>query len=211
MILVHWHKLKEQQIQPEGITFVTSAGFSTSTGTDYTLTGLQSGDFVLCQQSADTGVPDLYTGFTNIKTLSNTVDARWSYIFSTGTSLTFTGTESESVVLAAFRSVNATTPLDVASTSNHPSGERTTLTPASITPVTDGCMICACIAIDDSDQTSATTPTGFTTATALFGGDDVTTIVTYKLQTTATTESPSAFSWSADEVAGTETIALRPA
>lgn len=195
------------------ITFVTSAGYSTTSLSSHTLTGLQSGDIVICQQSADTGSPDLYTGFTNINiSTSSSVKARLSYIFSTGSSVTINGTDVEAVILTAFRGVDQTTPLDVTSTGNEQQ-DANSLTPSSITTINNGCMILACIAIDDSDKTDATTPTGYTTATAIFsnGADNSTGIVTYKKQNSAGTESPSAFSWGGnDEDASSRTIALRP-
>ena len=219
MILAHWHRLKQAQIPPvvsEDIEFVTSAGYSTTDGSTHTLTGLQSGDFVLLQQTADAGDPTLLTGWTNIDLCSASIDVRWSYQFSTGTSVSFTADDRESAVMAAFRNVNATTPFDVTPTSNFAVGTTTSKTPSSITTVTDGCMIVVGIGIDDVDETSATISTGYTTATSVFGGNTTnsngaTTIVIYKTQTSSGTESPSAISWSNTESSATETIALRPA
>lgn len=219
MILAHWHRLKQAQIAPvvTDVEFVTSAGFDTDNNTTHTLTGLQSGDFVLLQQTADAGDPTLHTGWTNIDLCSATIDIRWSYRFSTGTSVSFTADDRESAVMAAFRNVNQSTPFDVTPTSNFTVGSGTSKTPSSITTVTDKCMIVVGIGIDDVDQTSATISTGYTTATSVYGGDTgggsdgATTIVIYKTQTSAGTESPSTISWSASEASATETIALRPA
>jgi len=203
-----------QSTASTGITFVTSAGYSTTSSSSHTLTGLQSGDIVICQQSADTGIPVLFTGFTNINlSTSTSVETRRSYIFSTGSSVTINASEQEVVILTAFRAVDQTTPLDVTSTGNDQSNTVNSLTPSSITTTNNGCMILACIAIDDDeDKTGATTPTGYTTASAITGGDGSTGIVTYKKQNSAGTESPSAFSWGgSSEDASSRTIALRPA
>ena len=101
MILAHWHNLLRQtQIPAEtGITFVKAEGMNTTDGSSHTVSGLASGDIVICLQAADTAVanePALYTGFTNIKyfTVAElSVPCRWSYIISSGSSISFTGTD----------------------------------------------------------------------------------------------------------------------
>ena len=218
MILAHWHKLKEFQV-PRGIEFVTS-NFTYLPEIDdgqtlpvATLTGIQSGDLVLANVVADTGVPNLQSGWTNIGSFSGLHDARWSYQFATGSSVSYDngGGDDEAVVLAAFRNVNQTTPLDV--TIPTPVGgnnSSTSVTPPSITTVTDGCMIVVGLGIDDNDKTNATLPSGYTTASFGFQ-TNANSGVFYKKQTSAGTESPSTISYSGGEANACITIAFRPA
>ncbi len=198
-----------------GIAFVTSIyEFVDGAGTT-TLTGIQSGDFVVAVITGDSGgVSNLSTGFTNIQDDedSNSVNYRMAYSFSTGTSINYVrNTGDEGIVLAAFRGVDSTTPFDVTTPSLETSvGSVTSITPPSITPTSDNCMIVIGLGIDDDDKTNATISTGFTTAE--FGHvDNTNTGIFYKKQGTAQQESPSAISWSGGENAIAGTIALRPA
>jgi hypothetical protein len=219
MILAHWHNLLRQTQIPtdvaEDIEFVASTFNYNASGGSTTLSGIQSGDFVLAIQGGDAGVQSATpTGWTNVQNYdAGGVDYRMAYAFSTGTSITYTVTSSadEGFVLAAFRGVDSTTPLDV--TPNALSADDsslTSITPPTITPTSDKCMIVLGLVIDDFDKTDATISTGFTTAS--FGHQtNINVGVFYKIQTTAQQESPSAISWTGGEAACCGTIALRPA
>ena len=202
-----------QSTASTGITFVASMFEFFGSGGTATLTGIQSGDFVVAVVTGDSGGQSpVASGFTNISnSASNSVQYRMSYGFSTGTSIGYTRSDNdEGVVLAAFRGVDSTNPLDVTPPSLEiSSGNVTSITPPSITPTNNNCMIVVGIGIDDNNKTNATISTGFTTAS--FGFEDNTnTGVFYKKQTTAQQENPSAISWSGGENAVAGTIALRP-
>jgi hypothetical protein len=219
MILAHWHnKLRQTQIPTdvaEDIEFIASTFNYNAEGGTTTLSGIQSGDFVVAIQGGDAGVESpTPTGWTNVQFYNGGgADYRMAYAFSTGTSISYTTTTTsdEGFVLAAFRGVDSTTPLDV--TPNELSFEDsgvTTVTPPTITPTSNKCMIVIGLVIDDSDQTDATISTGFTTASFGFS-TNITVGLFYKIQTTAQQESPSAISWTGSEAVVCGTIALRPA
>lgn len=203
-----------QSTASTGITFIASIFEYIDGAATSTLTGIQSGDFVVAIVTGDAGGQSpVASGFTNIaNSNSNSVQYRMSYGFSTGTSIGYTrSSNDEGIVLAAFRGVDSTNPLDVTPPSLEISnGSVTSITPPSITPTNNNCMIVVGLGIDDNDKSNATISTGFTTAS--FGYQQNTnTGVFYKKQTTAQQENPSAISWSGDEDAVVGTIALRPA
>lgn len=217
MILAQWNRLKEKQKFVESdIEFITSTFNYNANGGSTTLTGIQSGDFVVAVVGGDAGVQsDVPSGWTGIQVYdAGGVDFRIAYAFSTGTSITYsvTGTPDEGFVLAAFRGVNSTTPLDVTPNTVTPnsSGIVSSVTPPTITPTSDNCMIVIGLVIDDNDKTDATISTGFTTA-SFAHNTNINVGVFYKAQTTAQQESPSAISWSGNESVCCATIALRPA
>lgn len=196
----------------------TTATFNEVFGATLTLSGLASGDFVVIVLTDDNNdsIP-LSSGWTSISNNTGTASVRTAYIFSTGTSVSYTipsGTDLDgSAVLAAFTGVDPTTPLDVSSTLN--TGATTTsVTPASITTVTDKCMILTALGIEDGNLT-VTDPSGYTRIEKAAGGGflglkPAVTVLSYKQQTSSGTESPGAFSWSGNRNARTVTIALRP-
>ena len=197
----------------------TTGTFSDVFGSTLTLSGLASGDFVviILTDNDNDSIP-LSSGWTNISNNTGTASVRAAYIFSTGTSVSYTtpsGTDIDgSAVLAAFTGVDPTTPLDVSRTLN--TGAATTsVTPASVTTVTDNCMILTALGIEGGDLT-VTDPSGYTRIAKAAGGGFLNllpsvTVLSYKQQTSSGTESPGAFSWSGNRNARTVTIALRPA
>jgi len=201
------------------ITFVKnhSANAFTDSGTT-TITGLQSGDFVLALAGEDAGgEPPTPTSATNIYSANLLHNTTMWYEFATGTSMTQTlgAGEEFSVTYLVFRGVNQTTPLDVSVTTPSNTGNVSTITPPSVTTVTNGCMIVPVMSLEDENVSGAVTyDSSYTLGIDFYGADgDVTQLMLYKLQSTAGTESPSAFSWAganADEV-HTTTVALRPA
>lgn len=207
------YALITQSTASTGITFIASMFQYIDGGGTATLTGIQSGDLVVAVVTGDAGGQSpVASGFTNIaNSNSNSVQYRISYGFSTGTSIGYAKSgNDEGIVLAAFRGVDSTNPLDVTPPSLEiSSGNVTSITPPSITPTNNNCMIVIGIGIDDNDKSNATISTGFTTA-SFSHQTNTNTGVFYKKQTTAQQENPSAISWSGGENAVVGTIALRP-
>ena len=184
-----------------------------------TLSGLTSGDFVLAvlTEHASGNIP-LASGWTNIANNTGTQSVRAAYIYATGTSVSYSVPASDNVdgsaVLAAFTGVNTTTPLDVSVTKNV-NGNTNSITPDPITSVSDNCMILTSLGLENGDKT-ITDPSGFTRIQKVAGGGFIglqpaVTVLTFKNQINAGTETPGAFSWTGDsEDARTITFALRP-
>jgi len=222
MILVHWHnKLRQTQIPvATGITFVKSQT-GNSGAESITITGLQSGDFVLCHAAEDAGNdPPTPSSATNIYSVDGEAhnSSMW-YEFATGTSMTqnFGAFEDFNVGYLVFRGVNQTTPLDVSITvpPTDDTSNVSTITPPSITTVTNGCMLVIAMSIEDENiQGNITYDSSYTSGVDFYDSlGDATTFMGYKIQSSSGTESPSAFSWSSGNLnsAHTTTIALRPA
>lgn len=215
------YAFQEPPSAASGITFVKaeSTVLFTDFGegvTSYTITGIQSGDFILGLASDSAGVaPDIPTGATSIYSANLLHNSSAFYDFSTGTSITFNTMDEEVVYsFVVFRGVNSTTPLDVSITTPSNSGNVTTITPPSITTVTNGCMIVLFLTIEDEPLLvgNVTFDSSYTNGEEVYKSvPDSYNLAAYKAQATAGTESPSAFSWSGADEAHTTTIALRPA
>lgn len=220
------YAFQEPPSAASGITFVKSqtgdAGDAASSS--ITITGLQSGDFVLCHAAEDAGTePPTPPSATNIYSCDGAShnSSMW-YEFATGTSMTqnLGSFETYNVSYLVFRGVNATTPLDVSITapSTNDSTNVQTITPPSITTVTDGCMLVIVMSIEDENIAGQIShDSSYTLEVDSYGSlGDATTLMAYKTQSSSGTESPSAFDWS--QLSGatansthTTTIALRPA
>ena len=222
MILAHWHRLKEEQKPFVGIEFVKGESVSLTQDvgegiTSYTITGIQSGDFILGLVSDSSGVePDIPTGASSIYQANLLHNSSAFYDFSTGTSITFNGMDDEAVYsFVVFRNVNSTTPLDVSITApSANSGNVTTITPPSITSVTNGCMLVLLLTIEDENALvgNVTFDSSYTNGEEVYkSSPDSYNLAVYKTQATAAAESPSAFTWTGADNAHTTTIALRPA
>lgn len=194
----------------------TTGTFMSGMASTTTLSGIQSGDFVVAilSENGTDGIP-LASGWTNIRSGSSISAQRTAYIFATGTSVSWSisssGSENGSIILAAFRNVNATTPIDVTSTSN--TATSNSITPASITTTTNNCMILTAMSSGGGDIT-VTDPTGYTRVAKSTGGGFFNLspgvgVLTYKTQISSGTESPGAFGLSTSRAARTVTIALR--
>lgn len=235
MILVHWHnKLRQTQIPvTTDIELVKQDSFFSSTDTSFSISGIQSGDFVLIFRTDDSGQAtwsDVFQGGTSIlpnDALSSGVgpDSVLGYYVATSSLLIVETTTSggedqgayEMVSYAVFRNVNSTTPIDVTPTYVADSAGNIAPNPPSITTVTDGCMIIVLVSIDDSDITSATFDSSYTLLTKLYGGTgDPCHYLIYKTQSTAGSENPAQFtnyptSIPSNDDHHTVTLALRPA
>lgn len=226
MILAHWHNLLRQTQIPvvsTEITFVKSQTGTSSSGS-ITITGLQSGDFVLCHASEDAGSePPTPSSATNIYSCDGEAhnSSMW-YEFATGTSMTqnLGSNETYNVGYLVFRGVNSSTPLDVSITapSTDDTQNVTSITPPSITTVTNGCMIVIVMSIEDENHAGQIDyDSSYTLGVDFYNlVGDTTTEMAYKVQSSSGTETPSAFDWSAiggtsANSAHTTTIALRPA
>ena len=215
------YAFQEPPSAASGIIFVKnhSANAFTDSGTT-TITGLQSGDFALALAGEDAGgaptTPPTATNIYSANLLHNTT--MW-YEFATGTSITQnignSGDEECSITYLVFRGVSQATPLDVSVTTPTNTGNVSTITPPSVTTVTNGCMIVPVMSLEDENVSGAVTyDSSYTLGIDFYGADgDVTQLMLYKLQSTAGAESPSAFSWNAAnvDVVHTTTVALRPA
>lgn len=223
MILAHWNRLKEEQRPFTGIEFVKGESVSLFEDlgdeiTTYTITGIQSGDFILgfASDSAGTVNGFIPTGATSIYQANLLHNSVAFYDFSTGTSITFNNMDDEAIYsFAVFRGVNSTTPLDVSITApSTDTGNVLTITPPSITPVTNGCMLVLLLTVEDEPNIvgNVTFDSSYTNGEEAYKSTpDSYNLIVYKNQTNAGTETPSAFSWSPSDQAHTTTIALRPA
>ena len=191
-----------------GITFVSS---SSTTGTTITLpAGLLQNDIVVICSMSPSDTTTLPTGYTDGQNgNSNLVRYRWAYKFMPATpDTTATGLSANTVSIAvAFRGVNTTTPLDVASPAIA-TNDRDFPDPPSITTVTNNSMV---VAVGFQRQLSTlTAPTNFTLA-ATANRTNGTVAAAYRLKTPAGAENPGVFgpgTLDAENVAAT--FALRP-
>jgi hypothetical protein len=196
--------------------------FSPSTSTSsVTITGIQSGDFVLVVSGDNAGSAPVRdpSGTTQIASTTGNVTSRVSYIFSTGTSITLThqppsGASNWGSLVAVYRNVNQTTPLDVTPPSAYNSLGTTTSTPCpSITTTTNDAMVLAILVMEDTTdpRSSITIPSGYTQdASGYDSTSDTAKVVTSKIVATAGTENPGSFTHLSDDSHG-YTIALRKA
>jgi hypothetical protein len=226
MILAHWNRLKEEQIPFTGIEIVKNDVFYDETNQSFTITGIQSGDFILIWRTDDAGSSDwtdIFTGGTSILGASGNCDSVLGYYVSSGTSITIShqnvgdGSTFETVSYVVLRNVNSSQPLDVTPTSViNADGDNTAPDPPAITTVTADCLIIILFAQDDADNTAMTPPSGYTKIHSYtFGTSEPTHYLSYKYLTSATTENPSAFgNWTSSsrlDRMHTITLALRPA
>jgi hypothetical protein len=188
-------------------------------GNSFTITGIQSGDFIIVAGAADNTNITGPTGFTNGGNDGGSSEpvSYWGYVFATGTSYTVSGLQGSTTagsqcvyIYMVFRNVNATTPIDVSS------GPTGSLDPPSITTNFNGCMIVALAMVDDDNQApNVTAPTGYTLAAAedvgTTGNDlnGATVMGAYKQQTTAGVENPAAFTIGSTDSYDSYTISLR--
>ena len=216
------YAFQEPPSAASGITFVKAESVSLFQDlgdgiTSYTVTGIQSGDFILGFASDSAGgVPARPTGTTSIYGYNGLHNSTAFRAFSTGTSITFNSMDDEALYsFVVFRGVNSTTPLDVSITApSTDSGNVTTITPPSITPVTNGCMIVLFLTIEDEAALvgNVTFDSSYTNGEEVYkSSPDSYNLAVYKTQATAAAESPSAFTWTGADNAHTTTIALRPA
>jgi len=227
MILAHWNRLKEEQIPFTGIEIVKNDVFYDETNSSFTITGIQSGDFILVWRSDDAGSStwtDVFSGGTSILGASGSCDSVLGYFVSSGTSITISntggedGSTFETVSYVVLRNVNSSQPIDVTPTSViNEDGDNTAPDPPAITTVTNNCLIIILFAQDDFDNTGMTPPSGYTKIHSFTNNsNDPTHYLAYKYLTSATTENPSAFgnftaSSSRLDRMHTITLALRPA
>lgn len=231
MILAHWNRLKEKQRPFTGIELIKQDSFFSTTDTSFSISGIQSGDFILVFRTSDSGSTTwtlTIQGGTSIVpdgALDSGAgpDSVLGYFVATSSLLVVNmysdGDEQdpyEMVSYAVFRNVNSTTPIDVTPTVVADSAGNVAPNPPSITTVTDGCMIIVLVSIDDTDITTATFDSSYTLLTKLYGGTgEPCHYLIYKTQSTSGTENPAQFT-NYPTVPSTDdhhtvTLALRPA
>jgi hypothetical protein len=225
MILAHWNRLKEEQIPFTGIEIVKNDVFYDEINTSFTITGIQSGDFILVWRSDDSGSStwtDVFSGGTSILGASGSVDSVLGYFVSSGTSITISntggedGSTFETVSYVVLRNVNSSQPLDVTPTSVIDEDGDIQPDPPAITTVTSNCLIIVLFAQDDFDNTGMNPPSGYTKIHSYtFSTTDPTHYLAYKYLSSATTENPSTFgNWTSSgrlDRLHIITLALRPA
>ena len=230
--LINWLALLKENTGGGGggpITLVTT-GFqrSTSSTQQMTISGIQSGDFIIVSRAADTYVandpPNMTLGHTTGTSYTN-VRAGWYYTFSSGTSFTTTVDGDPSAnsyrviwVYSVWRNVNQSNPLNTWAFSY--SGSNGIPNPPSITTDVDGCMIVPMMMLDDDDIQDITAPSGYDLAISTATRDQVytasgaTNAHAYLLQSSAGSIDPGTFGSSSvtlDDQWAAYTIALEPA
>ena len=221
-----WRLLMQQAAAGGGgggpITLIDYGGFITpGDQTSITITGIQSGDFVIIAGASDSEDMTAPSGWTvgYINNGSGTSShGGYIYAFSSGTSITASnlagtgnGGLSYGYVWQVFRGVNQSTPINAQAGVG--SGGGGMPDPPSITTDTDGCMIVAMGMLDDDNVASTVgPPTDFTLIYAQNAAQYSTCMTAYFLQETAGTIDPSAFT----STGGTDnriaiTVGLNPA
>ena len=193
---------------PLPVAFVKS-GTSTQNNT-LTLSGLQSGDFVMYATCGNGN--DIYTNISatnsgTITSLTNvdldtitSTSSKIFYYFVTGTETVITpstGGPDGNNLAVVFRNVNTSNPLDVTHTTNTSSGNPN---PPNISPVTSPTMIVV-FGINQADQSNPqnmtmTAPSGYTLAAFSNQHNNSENIIgaAYKEHTSTNSENPGAFS-----------------
>lgn len=190
---------------PLPVAFVTS-GTSTQNNT-LTLSGLQSGDFVMyatCGNDSDiyTNISATNSGtITSLTTINrDSTDSKIFYYFVTGTETAITpstGGSDGNNLAVVFRYVNTSNPLDVTHTTNTSSGNPD---PPNISPVTNPTMIVV-FGVNQEDaytpqNMTLTAPSGYTLAAFSNQHNNSEAIIgaAYKEHTSTNSENPGAFS-----------------
>jgi hypothetical protein len=206
---------------PLPVAFVTS-GTSTQNNT-LTLSGLQSGDFVMYATCGDGG--NIYTNIsatnsgsiTSLTTVGNgdDTDSKIFYYFVTGTDTVITpstGGNRGNNLAVVFRNVDASNPLDVTYTTNTSSGNPD---PPNITTVTSPTMIVVFGASTEDDEDpqdmTLTASSGYTLAAFSNQHNNSEAIIgaAYKEHTSTGSENPGAFSVNDKDGSIAYTFALR--
>lgn len=205
---------------PLPVAFVTS-GTSTQNNT-LTLSGLQSGDFVMyatCGNDTDiyTNISATNSGtITSLTTVNNdNTDSKIFYYFVTGTETVITpstGGSDGNNLAVVFRNVDTSNPLDVTHTTNTSSGNPN---PPNITTVTSPTMIVV-FGVSQEDEENPqdmtlTAPSGYTLAAFSNQHNNSESIIgaAYKEHTSTGSENPGAFSVNNQDGSIAYTFALR--
>jgi len=205
---------------PLPVAFVTS-GTSTQNNT-LTLSGLQSGDFVMYATCGNDN--DIYTNIsatnsgtiTSLTTVNNdNTDSKIFYYFVTGTETVITpstGGSDGNNLAVVFRNVDTSNPLDVTHTTNTSSGNPN---PPNITTVTSPTMIVV-FGVSQEDEENPqdmtlTAPSGYTLAAFSNQHNNSESIIgaAYKEHTSTGSENPGAFSVNNQDGSIAYTFALR--
>ena len=211
--------------------FVASISEVTSGTSQYkdtiTLTGLNSGDFVMFTMVNSESFSNPSITATNAGTISSVIQAHtndnpghaifYFFVNDTSTVITPNFTNSPAVtpnnLAVAFRGVDPSNPLDVTQTNNVNSGSNARPDPPSITTVTDNSLIVIFGFLDNKDVDDnygfpLTSPiyyksvgTNFdnTTRSPATAGGDSSVMIATRSQSTAGTENPGAFKGASDE------------
>ena len=203
--LINWLALLKESGAVGGgpIELIDSGGFITPLDqSSITITGIQSGDFVIIAGASDSEDMIAPSGWTTgyINNGSGTSShGGYIYAFSSGTSITAsslagtgTGGFSYAYIWQVFRGVNQSNPINAQAGVG--SGGSGMPNPPSITTDVDGCMIVAMGMLDDDRVASSVgAPTDFTLIYAQDADQYATCMTAYLLQETAGTINPDAF------------------
>jgi hypothetical protein len=200
---------------PTAITYVGGTSQEDTTN-DLTLTGLQSGDLVLFFSASDgenQSTPNsgwiAVNGTGSQPDNDGDPDSAAFYKFSTGTSVTASNLEENSVhVMIAFRDVDTTDPFGSTASRSSSSGMPD---PASITVNNANSMVLIVGLLDDDDiASSVTAPTGYTLAVVQdTDSDDCTVMTAYKSLTGTGSEDPGTFGGSGSDSYKAYTLELK--
>jgi len=194
---------------------------STSSGSIGLPAGLTTGDVLvmLCQTRGTSGTVTTPSGYTVAGTINITASHRFTvfykYVTNAGAEVAPTVTQSVSGAircrLSAFSGCSSTTQLDVA-TVTAKGAAASTLTAPTITPASQGAMVCWCFSSGDDNTLNAATQG--TTAYSSDGtaGNDGSIALVYELQTTAAAAGVCSMTESVNgpDNWNTITLALRP-
>lgn len=203
MITLHFNRLRQTHGGMTGgtgnITLVKEDVFFQNNANSVTVTGIQSGDFVLVVHTADSGATAWSTQFqggTGVLGLDSGVgpDTVVGYYFATGTSLTISPNRPiEMISYVVLRGVDTSNPINASAFVEDAAGNIAPNPPA-ITTTSDNCFIFVGVTIDDTSITSATFDSTYTLLHKLHGGlGEPCHYMIYKTQSSAGTENPAQF------------------
>jgi hypothetical protein len=187
------------------ITFVKAEAM---TGASYTITGIATDDLVIVAAASNNTTPAAPTGF-NLGNNGGTSPGRmWSWLFSSGTSLTVnglstaTGTSAVNYIAMVFRYVSKDIPFTVTSSAT---GSGTSITPPAVSAVlsNQACVVLGMLDDDNvADFSALNPPFNFTLAAAKDSGNDgndvlgSTVMGAYRILTFSGTITPGSFTFS---------------
>jgi hypothetical protein len=199
-----------------GGSVVEYIGFVSDNGGDfdYSATGWLETDFLVAIISNGTEGIGSVPGWENLVEVGASPYFEVHYRFKgTSTSLNVNSDQYPTTIIACFRNVNTTTPIDVIPTTS--SGSTGDPNPPSITTVTNGAMLLAAAGVDDDSINTVTDPTGFTHIKSQTSGGTTfyrsAVVASYKSQLVAGTVDPSTYTLDSDDSWRAATVALRPA
>ena len=207
----------------------TGNHYTWTDGSSFTITGIESGDFVLIIGAADNSpvAIDAPSGFTLGDRYTDDIpDTMWAYDFATGTSLSVTSLTGDTgagdqfagvgYLYIVLRGVDSTSPINDSNKVNQDSNS-TSINPAAVTTTVDNAWVIPIGVLDDQNTASSVSPpSGYTTIANYdvpdngAGNFGATIMTAYLEKTSAGSEDPGSFTFSASDQARSFTVALAP-